>query len=65
MVGHTQMPLWEILEELKKVEETDLLDLLGITSDQLVEAFQDDIEEEKEKYIKYLNDNEEEDFYGE
>ena len=56
MVGHTQMPLWEILEELKKIEETELLDLLGITSDQLVEAFQDDIEEEKEKYIHYLKD---------
>jgi hypothetical protein len=56
MVGHTQMPLWEILEELKKVEETDLLDLLGITSDQLVEAFQDLIEEESERYIHYLKD---------
>ena len=57
MVGHTQMPLWEILEELKKVEETELLDLLGITSDQLVEAFQDDIEEEKERYIHYLEES--------
>lgn len=56
MVGHTQMPLWEILEELKKVEETELLDLLGITSDQLVEAFQDLIEEEQERYIHYLKD---------
>tara|TARA_B110000208_G_scaffold149795_1_gene180901 strand:- start:9 stop:182 length:174 start_codon:yes stop_codon:yes gene_type:complete len=56
MVGHTQMPLWEILEELKKVEETELLDLLGITSDQLVEAFQDDIEEEKERYNHYLEE---------
>ena len=65
MVGHTEIPLHEILIRLKTIEETELLDLLGITSDQLVEAFQDDIEEEKEKYIKYLNDNEEEDFYGE
>jgi hypothetical protein len=56
MVGHTQMPLWEILEELKKVEETELLDLLGITSDQLVEAFQDLIEKESDKYIHYLKD---------
>ena len=56
MVGHTQMPLWEILEELKKVEETELLDLLGITSDQLVEAFQDDIEEESERYNHYLEE---------
>ena len=57
MVGHTQKSLWEILEELKKVEETELLDLLGITSDQLVEAFQDDIEEEKERYIHYLEES--------
>mgnify|MGYP003674546964 CR=1 FL=1 len=56
MVGHTQKSLWEILEELKKVEETELLDLLGITSDQLVEAFQDDIEEEKERYNHYLEE---------
>ena len=56
MVGHTQMPLWEILEELKKVEETELLDLLGITSDQLVEAFQYLIEEESDRYIHYLKD---------
>jgi hypothetical protein len=56
MVGHTQMPLWEILEELKKVEETELLDLLGITSDQLVEAFQDLIEEESDRFIHYLKD---------
>ena len=56
MVGHTQMPLWEILEELKKVEETELLDLLGITSDQLVEAFQDLIEVESDRYIHYLKD---------
>ena len=56
MVGHTQMPLWEILEELKKVEETELLDLLGITSDQLVEAVQDLIEEESDRYIHYLKD---------
>ena len=44
------------MEELKKVEETELLDLLGITSDQLVEAFQDDIEEEKERYNHYLEE---------
>ena len=56
MVGHTQKPLWEILEELKKVEETELLDLLGITSEQLVEAFQDDIEEESERYNHYLKE---------
>ena len=44
------------MEELKKVEETELLDLLGITSEQLVEAFQDDIEEESERYNHYLEE---------
>ena len=56
MVGHSELPLWEILERLKKLEETELLDLLGITSDQLVEAFQDDIEVEIERYKHYLED---------
>ena len=56
MVGHSELPLWEILERLKKVEETELLELLGITSDQLVEAFQDEIEEEIERYKHYLED---------
>jgi len=56
MVGHSEIPLWEILEKLKKIEETELLDLLGITSDQLVEAFQDEIEAEIERYKHYLED---------
>ena len=64
MVGHTEMPLWEILEKLKKLDEFELLDLLGLTSEELVEYVQDHVEQDQEKYITYLNENEEEELYG-
>ena len=64
MVGHTEMPLWEILEKLKKLDEFDLLDLLGLTSEELVDYVQDYVEQDQEKYIQYLNENEEEELYG-
>jgi hypothetical protein len=40
----------DLIEKLRSLEETALLDLLGITSDQLVDAFLDIIEE-KENYL--------------
>ncbi len=64
MVGHSEIPLWEILERLKKLDEIDLLDLLGLTSEELVEYVQDHVEKDQEKYIQYLNENEEEEIYG-
>ena len=57
MVGHNIIPLREILEHLKKLDEVELIDLLGITSEELVEYVQDYIEEDMEKYSKYINDN--------
>ena len=57
MVGHNIIPLHEILEHLKKLDEVELIDLLGITSEELVEFLQDYIEEDMEKYSKYINDN--------
>ena len=57
MVGHNIIPLPEILEHLKKLDEVELIDLLGITSEDLVEYLQDYIEEDMEKYSKYINDN--------
>ena len=57
MVGHNIIPLQEILEHLKKLDEVELVDLLGITSEELVEYVQDYIEEDMEKYSKYINDN--------
>ena len=62
MVGHNIIPLREILEHLKKLDEVELIDLLGITSEELVEYVQDYIEEDMEKYSKYINDNIEEEF---
>ena len=57
MVSHNIIPLQEILEHLKKLDEVELLDLLGITSEEIVEYLQDYIEEDIEKYSKYINDN--------
>ena len=62
MVGHNILSLDEILEHLKKLDEVDLLDLLGITSEDLVEYVQEHIEQDMEKYSKYINDNIEEEF---
>tara|TARA_B110000858_G_C17443441_1_gene310857 strand:+ start:125 stop:313 length:189 start_codon:yes stop_codon:yes gene_type:complete len=57
MVGHNILSLDEILEHLKKLDEVELIDLLGITSEELIEYVQDYIEEDMEKYSKYINDN--------
>lgn len=62
MVGHNIIPLDEILDYLKKLDEVDLLDLLGLTSEELVEYVQDHIESDMEKYSKYINDNKEEEY---
>lgn len=43
--------LVELKERLKDIEETDLIDLLGVTSDDIVEAFTDLIEEKMDKLI--------------
>lgn len=37
--------LVDLMERLKQIEETALLDLLGLTSDDLVERFSDIIED--------------------
>ena len=64
MVGHSEMPLWEILEHLKKLEEIELLELLGLTSEELVDYLQDYVQEDPEKYIQYINDNIKDEFNG-
>jgi len=53
----------EILEKLSKLEETELIDLLGVTSDVIVEHFRDEIEDDIEKFEKYIEDNREDDLY--
>ena len=57
------MTLQQILENLANLEETELIDLLGVTSDVIVEHFRDEIEEYIEKYEKYIEDNREDDLY--
>lgn len=57
------MTLQEILEKLSTLEETELIDLLGVTSDVIVEHFRDEIEDDIDKFEKYLEDNREEDSY--
>ncbi len=57
------MTLQEILGKLSTLEETELIDLLGVTSDVIVEHFRDDIEDDIDKFEKYLDDNREEDLY--
>ena len=57
------MTLQQILENLANLEETELIDLLGVTSEVIVEHFRDEIEEDIEKYEKYIEDNREDDLY--
>lgn len=58
------------LEELKtrlatKFDPNDLLELLNITSEELVEAFADRIEEKQDKLREELNDDSELEAYQE
>lgn len=50
------MDYLEVLEELKRVPEVDLMELLEITSEDLVDMFSDKINEKLNKIYKYLND---------
>lgn len=49
------MTLIDLKEKLSEVEETQLIDLLGLTSSQIVEAFTDLIEE-KMDYLEGVFD---------
>lgn len=51
----------ELCEDLKKFDETILLELLNITSEQIVDKFQDKIEEDFDRLSKETN-NELEDY---
>ena len=50
------MDYLEVLEELKRVPEVDLMELLEITSEDLVDMFSDKINEKLNKIYKYLNE---------
>jgi hypothetical protein len=47
----------ELIDELRKIDELTLIELLQLTSDDIVDAFLDKIEENQGKLIKYMYDN--------
>lgn len=50
----------ELCEELEKQDEIELLELLNVTSEELVEKFQDKIEDNFERLIKEIDNIKEE-----
>ena len=50
------MLLEELKEKLRNVDEIALLEMLNITSDELVKRFVDEIEENIDKLMKELDD---------
>ncbi len=47
----------ELIEELRKMDEVSLLELLNIKSDDIVDAFYDVISENQSKLIQAIYDN--------
>jgi hypothetical protein len=59
-----QRTFQELCEDLKKFDETTLLELLDISSEELVDKFQDKIEESLDRLLKETdNELEEYDIY--
>jgi|TARA_R110000796_G_scaffold64443_5_gene149319 hypothetical protein len=56
----------ELCEELQKIEETELMELLEIDSIELIDKFQDKIEDNFDKLLKEVDNlNEEYEIYDE
>jgi len=51
-----ELTLEELKERLADLDEVTLMEILDIHSDELVEAFEDRIEEEQNKLQRILND---------
>jgi len=51
-----EFTLEELKEKLSELDEVSLMELLDIHSDELVEAFEDKIEENQDKLKRMLND---------
>lgn len=52
-----EITLEELKEKLKRIDEVDLIDILGVSSDDIVEAFEYLIEEKQDKLKKeYIDD---------
>ena len=52
----SEITLEELKERLAGLDEVTLMELLDIHSDELVEAFEDKIEEEQDKLKRMLNE---------
>lgn len=50
------MNLNDLNQELRKLDEITVMELLGITSDDLVDAFFENVELHEDRLIKYFND---------
>ena len=50
----------DLLERLKKIDEVSLLEILEISSEDIVDAFQDKIEEKAEQLSREFEDVDEE-----
>ena len=51
-----EITLEELKEKLSMLDEITLMELLDIHSDELVEAFEDKVEENQDKLKRMLND---------
>ncbi len=50
------MNKFELIDELRHIDEVTLLELLNIDTQDLIDAFLDRIEENQSKLIKHIND---------
>ena len=55
----------EVKEQLKKIDEVSLLEILDIHSDELTDRFEDKIEERIESLAQEFEDEDEEEEYSE
>lgn len=54
------MDKYELLQKLRQMEETQLVDLLGLTSTEIVDAFLDKIEEDLNYLYGQIGEEDEE-----
>lgn len=54
-----ELTMSELIEKLQQVDELTILELLDVTSEELVEFLQDQIVEKYDQLIEYFDDSEE------
>lgn len=47
----------DLIDELRKTDEITLMELLEITSEDLVDCFLDKIDDKESSLVRYFNDN--------